>query len=141
MKKALLIEDNEDDIAFIKMAHEPFESKFQIDVAKNHLEAFGFLKTNQYFLITLDINLPQMNGLHILKKIKEDPTLKDTPVCILSTSKFEKDIKEAYENGCNSYIEKPFNYKDFIKVVGLIFSFWFKNCNITKKVKNERPNK
>lgn len=137
MKRALLIEDNEDDIEFIKMAYKPFESEFAIDVAKDYTEAFAFLEKNQYFLITLDINLPRMNGLHILKKIKQNDALKSTPVCILTTSKFEKDILEAYENGCNSYVEKPFNYKDFIEVVGIIFSFWLKNCNITKKAENE----
>lgn len=130
MKKALLIEDNLDDINFIKQAYKTFKDDFQLDVAQNYEQAFAKLEKQDYFLIVLDINLPKMNGLNILEKIKLNSKTKNIPVCILTTSKFSKDIEEAYQKGCNAYIEKPFNFKDFISTVDSLFTFWLKNCNI-----------
>ena len=140
MKRVLLIEDNIDDVEFIKKAHEPLKSKLFLDVAQDFEEAFSKMKANVYDFIVLDINLPRMNGLDILKKIRANEAIGDIPVCILTTSKFSEDIEKAYKNGCNAYIEKPFGYKDFINTVSGLLLFWCNYCSIidTIKEKNER---
>lgn len=128
-KKILVIEDNIDDINFIKRAHKKFANQSTLFVTQCHEEAMTEIKNknNNFSLIILDINLPKKNGLEILKELKKAATTKDIPVCILTTSKWEEDVKKAYKYGCNAYIEKPFDYKEFINVAEIIFSFWLIN--------------
>ena len=76
-------------------------------------------------LILLDLNLPDMTGIDILRRIKEDKNLKRCPVVILTTTDDADEIKRCYELGCNVYITKPVNYESFanaIRQLGLFFS-------------------
>ncbi|MBR1122537.1 response regulator [Bradyrhizobium lablabi] len=76
-------------------------------------------------LILLDLNLPDMTGIDILKRVKENPNLKTTPVVVLTTTDDSQEIKRCYELGCNVYITKPVNYESFanaIRQLGLFFS-------------------
>lgn len=128
-KKILSIEDNVDDIVLIKRAHKKFEDKFDLFTAQCYEDAKKAIndQNNNFCLILIDINLPRKNGLEILKELKIAAATKDIPICILTTSKWEEDVKKAYKYGCNAYIEKPFDYKEFIGVVEIIFSFWLIN--------------
>jgi CheY-like chemotaxis protein len=76
-------------------------------------------------LILLDLNLPDMGGIEILQRVKEDKHLKCTPVVVLTTTDDSQEIKRCYELGCNVYITKPVNYESFanaIRQLGLFFS-------------------
>lgn len=80
---------------------------------------------DQALLILLDLNLPDMTGIDILKRIKETSHIKSTPVVVLTTTDDEQEIKRCYELGCNVYITKPVNYENFanaIRQLGLFFS-------------------
>ena len=76
-------------------------------------------------LILLDLNLPDMTGIEILRQVKENKYLKSTPVVVLTTTDDSQEIKRCYELGCNVYITKPVNYENFanaIRQLGLFFS-------------------
>ncbi len=80
---------------------------------------------DQALLILLDLNLPDMTGIDILKRIKENNHVKCAPVVVLTTTDDEQEIKRCYELGCNVYITKPVNYESFanaIRQLGLFFS-------------------
>ncbi|MBU0942065.1 MAG: response regulator [Flavobacteriaceae bacterium] len=127
----LLVEDNEGDVLLTLEAFEECNVKTEISVAKNGQEALDFLfKRDKYLnakrpdLILLDINIPIFNGHEVLQQIKTDPELKKIPVIMLTTSSNQKDIDKAYENHCNSYVEKPLNIIEFLAAIIKIEQFW-----------------
>lgn len=131
MKNVLVIEDSIDDINFIKKGYSKFKDIVDLHIAEDFEQAQNKIKEADFCLIILDINLPRKNGLHILKDLKSDTKTRHIPITIFSTSKFKDDIIEAYENGCNCYFEKPFDYKEFIKTIENILEFWMKNTTIS----------
>jgi CheY-like chemotaxis protein len=85
----------------------------------------GLVNKGRALLILLDLNLPDMTGIDILRQIKENKYLKATPVVVLTTTDDSHEIKRCYELGCNVYITKPVNYESFanaIRQLGLFFS-------------------
>lgn len=85
----------------------------------------GGVPKGHALLVLLDLNLPDMSGIDILKRIKEDDHLKSTPVVVLTTTDDSQEINRCYEMGCNVYITKPVNYDSFanaIRQLGLFFS-------------------
>ena len=85
----------------------------------------GAYRKGEALLILLDLNLPDMTGIEILRRVKEDRNLKCAPVVVLTTTDDSQDIKRCYELGCNVYITKPVNYESFanaIRQLGLFFS-------------------
>jgi len=85
----------------------------------------GVERKDQAMLVLLDLNLPDMTGIDILRRIKENDYLKSTPVVVLTTTDDSHEIKRCYELGCNVYITKPVNYESFanaIRQLGLFFS-------------------
>ena len=96
--------------------------------AMNYLfgaDGSGLVNKGRALLILLDLNLPDMTGIDILKQVKENTFLKSAPVVILTTTDDSQEIKRCYELGCNVYITKPVNYESFanaIRQLGLFFS-------------------
>jgi CheY-like chemotaxis protein len=85
----------------------------------------GADRQGEALLVLLDLNLPDMTGIEILKRVKENKYLKTTPVVVLTTTDDSHEIKRCYEHGCNVYITKPVNYESFanaIRQLGLSFS-------------------
>ncbi len=85
----------------------------------------GIARKGQPLLVLLDLNLPDMTGIDILKRIKENVHMRSTPVVVLTTTDDSQEIKRCYELGCNVYITKPVNYESFanaIRQLGLFFS-------------------
>jgi CheY-like chemotaxis protein len=85
----------------------------------------GLERKGQALLILLDLNLPDMTGIEILRQVKENKYLKCAPVVVLTTTDDSQEIKRCYEFGCNVYITKPVNYESFanaIRQLGLFFS-------------------
>lgn len=136
----LLVEDNEGDILLILEAFEELKVRAEITVVKNGQDAFDFLyKRGKHAnvikpdLILLDINIPIFNGHEVLKQIKSDPTLKKIPVIMLTTSSNQKDIDKAYENHCNSYVQKPLNVDEFLNAILKIEEFWLQLSSLSNK--------
>ncbi|MGA7808405.1 response regulator [Bradyrhizobium sp.] len=85
----------------------------------------GIERKDTAFLILLDLNLPDMTGIDILRQVKDNEYLKCTPIVVLTTTDDSQEIKRCYELGCNVYITKPVNYESFanaIRQLGLFFS-------------------
>ena len=129
----LLVEDNPDDIELTVIGLEKNNIANKITVIKDGEEALDYIfKRNKYrdredeyqLLILLDINLPKVSGLEILKKIKEDPDKKAIPVIILTSSNEEKDLVESYRLGVNSYIRKPVDFNQFVEAIKQFQYYW-----------------
>jgi CheY-like chemotaxis protein len=130
----LLVEDNPDDIDITKRAIKEAKVINKFWIVRDGQEALDFLEHKGEYsnpatspkpgLILLDINLPKLNGIDVLKAIKQDPHLRRIPVIMLTVSKRDEDIIKSYENGCNSFIQKPINFENFVAVVKEIGLYW-----------------
>lgn len=131
MVHILLVEDNDGDIQLTLDAFEESKVKTRISVVKNGRDALDFLHRREGFataekpdLILLDINIPIFNGHEVLAEIKQDAELKKIPVIMLTTSSNPKDINQAYEQHCNSFVTKPIEMEDFLTAILKIEDFW-----------------
>ena len=79
---------------------------------------------NNPAVILLDIKMPKVDGIEVLKKIKTDPVFKTIPVVILTSSREETDLVKSYQFGVNAYVVKPVNFQDFVKAVKELGVFW-----------------
>jgi CheY-like chemotaxis protein len=86
-------------------------------------------------LILLDLRLPRVDGIDVLKAIKEDPGLKGIPVVVLTTSEAEKDVAKAYYNHANSYLVKPVGFEDFKKLMDDLGFYWL-GWNVNPRIKD-----
>jgi CheY-like chemotaxis protein len=127
----LLVEDNEGDIVLAKEALREAKIPNRVTVVTDGEKALQYLFRENGFhgasnpdLILLDINLPKVNGMEVLARIKSDPALKIIPVVMLTTSTAERDVLLAYKNYVNCYINKPIDLEEFIRVIKNIESFW-----------------
>jgi two-component system, response regulator len=133
-KKILLIEDNPDDVELTLRALKKNALVDEIMVARDGQEALDYLfnktKTDGAKaptlpeVILLDLKLPKINGLTVLRRIKSDQRTKFIPVIILTTSKEEKDILESYNLGANSYVHKPVNFTKFVDAMNQLSLYW-----------------
>ena len=129
----LLVEDNPDDVELALHALKRNNILNPIIVARDGQEAMDYLhyggnykdsKHEKPALILLDLKLPKVDGIEVLRKIKEDNSLKKVPVVILTSSKEEKDLVESYDLGVNSYIRKPVDFDQFVETVRYIGYYW-----------------
>jgi len=127
----LLVEDNLDHVELILKALRDNNVLNEVHVLTNGEEAMDFLHQRGVYvdkaqpgLILLDIKLPGMDGIEFLRRIKADPKLKRIPVVILTTSAGEKEIVESYNCGANSYIVKPVDFEQFVKVIKDLKLYW-----------------
>jgi CheY-like chemotaxis protein len=132
--KILLVEDNPDDILIIQRALKEARVVNQLWVVRDGQEALDFLQHKGKYqdistspkpgLILLDINLPKINGLDVLKEIKGDAEFRRIPTVILTVSRRDEDIAKGYNHGCNSFIQKPVEFEKFVEVVKQIGLYW-----------------
>ncbi len=130
----LLVEDNPDDLALTLRALGKAGLSRQVHVARDGLEAVEFLFcegahsgrniAEEPKVILLDLKLPKLDGLEVLKRIKGDPRTKLIPVVVLTSSKEQRDIIESYQLGVNSYIVKPVNFERFSEAVRHLGHYW-----------------
>lgn len=129
----LLIEDNPDDIELTKLAFKKHNFANEIIVVEDGQEAIDFLlgdhpegidKRGLPEVILLDLQLPKINGHEVLKRIKNNKKTKRLPVVILTSSQEEEDIIKGYDFGANSYVRKPVDYQEFLKVVNNLGVYW-----------------
>ena len=98
-------------------------------------EFSGSYETQRPHVILLDLRLPRVDGIDVLKTIKEDPDLKSIPVIVLTTSEAEKDVARAYYNHANSYLVKPVGFEDFKKLMDDLGFYWL-GWNVNPYLKN-----
>jgi two-component system response regulator len=131
--QVLLVEDNEDDVKLALHALQSNGVDEAIHVVGDGVEALDFLfgeqaggqgPANLPRLVLLDLKLPRLNGLEVLKKIKADPRTREVPVVMLTASGEEKDLVESYHLGVNGYIVKPVDFEQFQKAMGSVARFW-----------------
>ena len=130
----MLVEDNEDHIELTLSALEEANIKNKIVVMKDGSQALSYLRGEGEYssnnggylptLILLDIKMPGIDGKTVLREIKKDERLKSIPVVMLTSSSVEKDMKECYELGANSYIVKPVSFGEFVEKVKNIPLYW-----------------
>lgn len=133
VNEILLVEDNPDDVELALHALKRNNILNPIVVARDGQEAVDYLfyggkyvdsKHDKPALILLDLKLPKVDGIEVLRKIKSENSLKKVPVVILTSSKEEKDLVESYDLGVNSYIRKPVDFDQFVETVRYIGYYW-----------------
>lgn len=129
----LLVEDNADDVELTLRALKRHNLANRVHVARDGAEALEFLFNGAKEprptdigprVILLDLKLPKVNGLEVLKEIKSHEQLRNTPVVVLTSSAEEPDIAKSYELGANSYIVKPVNFDGFSEAVRNLGMYW-----------------
>jgi two-component system response regulator len=125
----VLVEDNEDDIVLTRRALSRNKIGDPLVVARDGAEALELLlgasgDSVNPAIILLDLQLPKVDGLTVLKRLREDPRTKLTPVVVLTSSKAEQDVVAGYNLRANSYIRKPVDFDQFTEAVRQIGMYW-----------------
>lgn len=129
----LYAEDNANDIELTLMAFRECNLQNRIDLVTDGLQVLDYLNcTGKYtdrppekpVVILLDIKMPKMDGIQVLRHIKSDENLKTIPVVMLTSSSMEQDLVESYHLGVNAYVVKPVDFLEFMEAVRKIGSFW-----------------
>ncbi len=130
----LLVEDNPDDEALTLRALKKNNILNEVVVARDGSEALDYLlgaagtapriRLDQLAVVLLDLKLPKVNGLEVLRRLRADPRTKRLPIVVLTSSKEEKDLVSAYDSGANSYVQKPVEFADFVRAAGHLGLYW-----------------
>jgi two-component system response regulator len=130
----LLVEDTAQDLELALRALRKAKLTNRIEVARDGAEAIEFIfgegkhagrkLENGPKVILLDLKLPKIDGLEVLRRLKADPRTKSIPIVVLTSSKEQKDIVESYRLGVNSYIVKPVNFERFVTAVQDLGMYW-----------------
>ena len=129
LRPIMLVEDNPMDVDLAKRAFAKRKLGNPIEVARDGEEALTWIDkwdagAAQPIVILLDLHMPKVSGLEVLRALKNHPTYKCIPVVVLTTSKEDKDIHTAYDLGANSYIVKPVDFEKFVAVTEQIEMYW-----------------
>jgi two-component system, response regulator len=139
----LLVEDNPNDLALTQRALKKARLANHVHVCRDGAEALDFLFGEGVYagrrldhpprVVLLDIKLPKVDGIEVLRRIKTNPLTRSIPVVMLTSSKEQKDVVESYNLGVNSYIVKPVNFEGFASAVEQLGMYWL--------LVNESPNR
>jgi len=130
----LLVEDNPNDRELMMRALKTHNLANKVVLAKDGVEALDFIFATGSFatrnasempkVILLDLKLPKVDGLEVLRRIRSDDRTKIIPIVVLTSSREERDLVESYKLGVNSYVVKPVEFKDFVKAVSDLGLYW-----------------
>ena len=130
----LLVEDNPNDVELTLHALKRHNLANRVEVLRDGAEALEYLFcTGAYAarvieappkIVLLDLKLPKVDGLEVLRQIKADPRTRKIPVVVLTTSQEQRDIIESYDLGVNSYIVKPVNFDQFVEATRILGLYW-----------------
>lgn len=133
-KNILLVEDNDQDEKLILRALRKVNLANQVDVARDGQQALDYLFAEGEFsgragqplptVVLLDINLPRISGLDVLKRLRADPRTHVLPVVMLTSSDEEQDRLASYEDGANSFVRKPLDFGEFAETVARMGVYW-----------------
>ena len=133
LKRILLAEDNPKDVELTLTALDEHHLANEVVVVHDGAETLDYLYRRGKFamradnnpaVVLLDLKMPKVDGLEVLRTIKNDNNLKVIPVVILTSSREEKDLVESYKLGVNAYVVKPVNFQQFIDAVKELGAFW-----------------
>jgi two-component system response regulator len=126
MGAILLVEDTEDDIELTRRALKKNRLTNPLVVARDGQEALDYLFGDEELpaIILLDLQLPKIGGLEVLRRLKSDPRTRLIPIIILTSSREERDVVDGYTNGANSYIRKPVDFDQFTEAVRQLGLYW-----------------
>lgn len=130
----LLVEDNADDAALTLRALKKNNVKNEVVVVRDGAEALDYLFGAGAYagrdvadlpqIVLLDLNLPKVDGLEVLKRIRAQAHTRILPVIVLTSSKEEQDVINGYRFGCNSYVRKPVNFDEFLEAARQLGLYW-----------------
>ena len=133
-RRLLLVEDSENDVELTRRAFEKSKVVNEIVVAKDGEEALDYLFATgshagrdpkmMQAVVLLDIKLPKVDGLEVLRRMRADSRTRIIPVVVLTSSDEETDIRTSYDLGANSFVRKPVNFTDFVEFARLLGVFW-----------------
>jgi CheY-like chemotaxis protein len=133
LKTILLAEDNQNDVDLTILALSEYNLANRIEVVKDGVEVLEYLRSQGRFqgrkpanpaVILLDLKMPRMDGLQVLKEIKSDPVLQLIPVVMVTSSREEKDLLQSYKLGINAYVVKPVDFSQFTNAIKQLGAFW-----------------
>lgn len=133
LKRILMVEDNPNDAELTLEALSRHNLANDVTWVHDGAEALDYLycrdkfaggECNELVVILLDLKLPKVDGLEVLRIIKSDERLKSIPVVVLTSSREERDLVESYRLGVNAYVVKPVNFNEFINAVRELGVFW-----------------
>ncbi len=133
LKKILLVEDNPKDVELTLEALEEYNLANRVVKVKDGVEAIEYLRYEKEYenrprenpaVILLDIKMPRMDGMEVLRAIRNDENLKTIPIVMLTSSREEPDLTMCYKLGVNAYVVKPVNFNDFVYAVKQVGVFW-----------------
>ncbi|UJP06059.1 MAG: response regulator [Nitrosomonas sp.] len=135
----LIVDDNPADALLMKEAFALCQSNNEINVVEDGIYALEFLREKQSSqqsvcpdIILLDLNMPRRNGMEVLRELKVDPEFSVIPVIIFTSSASREDIKAAYAQHANAYLQKPGDFDGYIKIAKSIEDFWFSAALLNK---------
>ena len=131
--KVLLIEDNPADVRLTEEALNESGIPCQLHVVSDGVYALDHLRSpdaGRPDLILLDWNLPRMDGREVLREIKQDESLRQIPVVVLTTSRAASDVSRAYDLHANCFITKPVNVLQFFEVIRTVENFWLNTATL-----------
>ncbi|MGD0816299.1 MAG: response regulator [Verrucomicrobiota bacterium] len=133
-EEILLVEDSPDDVAFFVHTFKKAGLAANLQVMRDGAEALEYIfctgrhslrnAANRPKVIVLDLKLPMVDGLEVLRRLKSDPRTRTIPVVVLSSSQEESDVAKSHELGVNSYVVKPMDFEEFGQSVGLLGRYW-----------------
>ena len=128
------MEDNQDDKELTLMAFEQSGINNEVEVVRDGAEALDYLFgtgnhaepdiSNKPAAILLDLKLPKISGLEVLRRLRKDEQTHYLPIVVLSTSKEDRDIINSYKLGCNSYVRKPVDFNEFLTATQQLGLYW-----------------
>lgn len=133
LRRILLVEDNPKDVELTLAALAEHKLANEVIVTRDGAEGLDYLYRRGQFsmraegnpaVVLLDIKMPKVDGLEVLRRIKSDPELKALPVVMLTSSREESDLVESYHLGVNAYVVKPVNFEEFVSAVKELGIFW-----------------
>jgi CheY-like chemotaxis protein len=133
LKSILLAEDNPRDVELTLEALSEYNLANAVSVVRDGREALDYLHCKGAYsersngnpaVILLDIKMPKIDGLEVLRQIKQDPDLSKIPVVVLTSSREESDLFKGYELGANAFVVKPVNFMAFVECVKQLGAFW-----------------
>jgi CheY-like chemotaxis protein len=139
MAEILLVEDNPGDVRLMREAFREITVPHRLSVVETGRQALEFVRREGAYeeaprpdLVLLDLMLPDVHGLEVLAAVKKDPALRRIPAVVFSSSQKREEVVEAYNLNANSYIAKPVELEDFIRVVKGVEEFWLTVVKLPK---------
>ena len=133
LKPILLVEDNPNDLELTLIALEKSQLANEVIIVRDGAEALDYLMCRGEYakrqagnpaVVLLDLKLPKVDGLEVLREIRATTGLKSTPVVMLTSSKEEQDLLRSYELGVNAYVVKPVDFTEFVRAIADLGIFW-----------------